>query len=61
MSIDIFEHITKWLADPAAWVRFPVFPQVNQQCCTEESGQRLENVDQTHLALAGDKLVPQKT
>ena len=29
-------------------------------CCLEESGQRLENVDQTHQVLAGGKLVIHK-
>ena len=34
--------------------------QFNQRCCLEESGQRLENVDRTHLVLARGKLVIQK-
>ena len=34
--------------------------EVNQQFCSEESGQRLENVDRTHLVLASSKLVLQK-
>ena len=34
--------------------------QVNQRRCLEESGQRLENVDRTHLVLARGKLVLQK-
>ena len=33
--------------------------EVDQQRCLEESGQRLENVDQSHLALARVKLVIQ--
>ena len=31
--------------------------EVNQWCCLEESGQLLENVDQTHLVVASGKLV----
>ena len=34
--------------------------EVNQQRCLEESGQRLENIDRTRLALASGKLVLQK-
>ena len=34
--------------------------EVNQQRCSEESRQWLENVDQTHLVLASGKLVLQK-
>ena len=34
--------------------------RVNQLRCLENSGQRLENVDQTHLVLASGKLVLQK-
>ena len=34
--------------------------EVNQQCWLEESGQWLENVDQTHLVLASGKPVLQK-
>ena len=34
--------------------------EVNQCYCLEESGQRLENVDGTHLLLASGKLVLQK-
>ena len=34
--------------------------EVNQQRCIEESGQRLENVGQTHLVLASGMLVQQK-
>ena len=34
--------------------------EVNQQHCSEESGQWLKNVDQTYLVLASDKLVLQK-
>ena len=34
--------------------------EVNQWHCLEEIGQRLENVDQTHLILAIGKLVLQK-
>ena len=37
-----------------------LFVEVNQQRWLEESGQRLENVDRTHLALASGKLVLQK-
>ena len=33
--------------------------EVNHPCCFEESGQWLENVDQTHLVLASGKLVLQ--
>ena len=33
---------------------------VNQWRCLEESGQRLKNVDRTHLVLASGKLVLQK-
>ena len=35
--------------------------EINQWRCSEESGQWLENVDQTHLVLASGKLVLQKT
>ena len=35
--------------------------QVNQQRCLEESGQWLENVDQTHLVLGSGKLEQQKS
>ena len=53
-------------------VRLPVFPEffrekikdvaeVNKRCWLEESGQRLENVDLTHLVLASDKTVLQKS
>ena len=60
------------LPDPAAPGLIPSIPQnfteenivnvaeVNQQRCIEESGQRLENVDQTHLVLASGMLVLQK-
>ena len=34
--------------------------EVNQRCCLDESGQWLEDVDQTHLVLASGKLVLQK-
>ena len=34
--------------------------KVNQRVCIDESGQCLENIDQTHLVLASGKLVPQK-
>ena len=34
--------------------------EVNQLHCLEESGQRLENVDQTHLVLAGGKMYCKK-
>ena len=34
--------------------------EVNQQCCLEESGQWLENVDQTYLVLASGKLLQHK-
>ena len=34
--------------------------EVYQLCCLEESGQWLQNVDQSHLVLAGGKLVLQK-
>ena len=46
------------------WVRFPALPsfftvekivevaEVNRQCCLEESGTWLENIDRTHLVLA---------
>ena len=34
--------------------------EVHQRCCLEESGQRLDYVNQTHLALASGKLVLQK-
>ena len=36
------------------------YAKVNQWCCSEESGQCLENVDPTHLVLASGKLVQQK-
>ena len=48
---------------------FPIFFQkfffvnvaeVNQWRCLEESGQLLENVDQTHLVLSSGRLVLQK-
>ena len=56
---------------PAALVLFPAFlkffrgkiinvSEVNQWRWLEESGQWLENVDQTHLVLASGKLVLQK-
>ena len=35
--------------------------EVNQQSWSEESGQWLENVDQTHLELVSGKPVLQKT
>ena len=48
-------------------VRISVFPkiyfdvaEIYQRPWLEESGQRLENVDQTYLVLASGKLVPQK-
>ena len=34
--------------------------EVNQQFCSEESGQRLENVDRTHLVRVSGNLVLQK-
>ena len=34
--------------------------EVNQWRCLEESREWIENVDQTHLVLASDKLVLQK-
>ena len=34
--------------------------EVNQRRCQEESGLWLENVDRTHLVLAGGKLVLKK-
>ena len=37
-----------------------MFAKVNQQRCSEESRQWLENVDRTHLVLASGKLVLQK-
>ena len=53
------------------WVRIPAFPKkfrrkiidvagTNLLCWLEESVQRLENVDGTHLVLASDKPVLQK-
>ena len=49
------------------WVWFSVFPKIYFDVVEiyrwrwlEESGQMLENVDQTHLVLASDKLVLQK-
>ena len=36
------------------------FAEVNQLCWLEDSGQRLENVDRTHLVLASGKPVLQK-
>ena len=54
---------------PAASGLIPAFPKISseekitdvtevyQQCCLEESGQPLENVDRTHLDLAGGKPV----
>ena len=60
------------LLDPAAPGLIPSIPEffseekivevaeVNQWCCLKESGQRLENVDQTHPILASNKQVPQK-
>ena len=57
--------------DPAATGLIPAFffseeniadvAEVNQQQCLEESGQWLENVDRTHLALVNGKRVLQKT
>ena len=48
-------------------VRFSAFlkiyfdvTEIYQWCWLEKSGQMLENVDQTHLVLASDKLVLQK-
>ena len=48
-------------------VRFPALPKIYinvavtyQQRWLEENGQRLENVDRTHLVLASGKLVLQK-
>ena len=35
--------------------------EINQWRCSEESGQWLENVDQTHLVPASGKLALQKT
>ena len=35
--------------------------EVNQRRCQEESGRLIENVDQTHLVLAGGELVLLKT
>ena len=48
--------------DPSAPCSIPSvnFPEVNQWSCLEESGQWLENVDQTHLELASGRLVLQK-
>jgi len=34
--------------------------EINQRHCLEESGQRLENADRTHLVVASGKLVLQK-
>ena len=60
------------LLDPAAPGSIPCGPkifseekivnitEVNQRHCLEESGQWLENVDQTHLVLASGKPVLQK-
>ena len=60
------------LPDPAGPGLIPSFPdifseekigsaaKVNQQRCFEESGQWLENVDQTHLELSGKLVVLQK-
>ena len=60
------------LASPLPRVRFPLPPnffiwkkivdvaEINQRHCLEESGQWLENVDQTRLVLASGKLVLQK-
>ena len=69
-------RITLWLRyllpDPAAPGLIPSIPQivseektvnvaeVNQWCYLEESGLRLENVDQTHIELASSRLVVQK-
>ena len=68
--------LTQWLAhllpDPAAPALIPNVPkknseenfvnvaEVNQWRCLEQSGQWLENVDWTHLALASGKVVLQK-
>ena len=60
--------IAKWLAcllpDPAAPVSIPSIQgeminvaEVNQRLWLEESGQRLENVDRTHLELASGRRV----
>ena len=60
------------LLDPAALSLIPSIPkknseekivdiaEVNQWPCLEESGQWLENVDQTHLVVASGKLVLKK-
>ena len=58
--------IAQWLAylrpDPAAPGSIPRLglAEVNQQQWLDESGQCLENVDRTHLALASGKPVLQK-
>ena len=39
---------------------FSYVAEVNQKLCLRESGQWLENVDQSHLVLASGKLVLQK-
>ena len=57
-----------WSADKLNFARFWNFfrwqtvnvAEVNQRRCWDESGQWLENVDQTNLALASGKLVLQK-
>ena len=55
------------LLNQQPWVRFLVFPQnyfdvaeIYQQHWLEVSGQRLKNVDRTHLVLASGKQVLQK-
>ena len=66
-------HIGRILAPhPAASGLIPAFPKISseekitdvtevyQQCCLEESGQRLENADRTHLDLASGKPLLQK-
>ena len=63
-------HCTKvafLLLTQQTWVQFLAFPkmyfvvaEINQQHWSEESGQRVENVDRTHLVLASGKPVLQK-
>ena len=57
-----FLLLTQW-----PWIRYSAFTkiyfdvaEVYRWLWLEESGQRLENVDQTHLVLASGKLVQQK-
>ena len=55
--------IAQWLAKLIFFLEVNIVnvAEVNQWPCLEESGQWLENVDQTHLILTSGKLVLQKS